>query len=86
VTVLDIATRNLVAVVEVGREPRYILITPDKQYALVLNGKSGDLAVIRVYSLAVTPSGAVRRYKSAPLFTMFGVGEQPVSAGVVALT
>jgi YVTN family beta-propeller protein len=87
VTVLDIATRNLVAVVEVGREPRYILITPDKQYALVLNGKSGELAVIRVYSLGFTPTGAPRlRNKSAPLFTMFGVGEQPVSAAVVALT
>ena len=43
-----------------GREPRYILITPDKQYALVLNEKSGDLAVIRIFSLDRTPTGAQR--------------------------
>ena len=86
ITVLDVATRKLVAVVEVGREPRYILITPDKQYALVLNEKSGDMAVIRVFSLDRTPSGGQRRYKSAPLFTLFPVGERPVGAAVVALT
>ena len=28
----------------------------------------------------------VKRYKSAPLFTMIPVGERPVSAAVVALT
>jgi DNA-binding beta-propeller fold protein YncE len=86
ITVLSIDTRTLVSVVQVGRGPRFILITPDKQYALVLNESSGDLAVIRLYSLAVTPKGSPRWYKSAPLFTMFPVGEQPVSAAVVALT
>jgi DNA-binding beta-propeller fold protein YncE len=79
VTALDIETRRLAAVVAVGREPRHILITPDRQYALVLNEKSGDLAVIRIASLAT------RRYKSAPLFAMLPVGEKPVSAGVVSL-
>ena len=87
ITVLAVATRTLVAVVTVGREPRSILITPDKQYALVLNEKSGDLAVIRIFSLDRTPTGAQRlRYKSAPLFTLFPVAEKPVSAAVVALT
>ena len=79
VTVLDIDTRRLAAVVPVGREPRHILITPDNQYALVLDEKSADLAVIRIASLAA------RHYKSAPLFTMLPVGEKPVSAGVVTL-
>jgi DNA-binding beta-propeller fold protein YncE len=79
ITVFDVDTRKLVALVQVGQQPGCILITPDKQYALVLNEKSGDLAVIRIFSLAA------RRYKSAPLFTLIPVGEKPVSAAVVAL-
>jgi DNA-binding beta-propeller fold protein YncE len=79
ITALDIDTRRLAAVVSVGREPRHILITPDNQYALVLNERSGDLAVIRIASLTA------RHYKSAPLFTMLPVGDKPVSAGVVTL-
>ena len=76
--------RKLVAVVQVGEEPRHIVITPDRQYALVLNQKSGDLAVIRIWSLAQAPNGALRRFKTAPLFTLVPVGEKPVSAAVVA--
>lgn len=83
VTVLDINTYRLTGVVQVGQEPREVLITPDKQYALVLNQKSGDLAVIRV--AALTARDFTRRYKSAPLFTMIPVGGKPVSAAVVAL-
>lgn len=80
VTVLDIDTDfKLVAVVQVGDGPREILITPDQQYALVLNERSGDLAIIRIAALAA------RRYKNAPLFTMIPVGAKPVSAAVVKL-
>jgi YVTN family beta-propeller protein len=88
VTVLDVETGKLVALVQVGREPRQIVITPDNQYALVLNQKSGDMAVIRIFSLGGNQVGGdrVKRYKSAPLFTMIPVGERPVSAAVVALT
>jgi YVTN family beta-propeller protein len=88
VTVLDVETGKLVALVQVGREPRQIVITPDNQYALVLNEKSGDMAVIRIFSLGGNQVGGdrVKRYKSAPLFTMIPVGERPVSAAVVALT
>lgn len=87
VTVLDVETGKLVAVVEVGQEPRHIVLTPDKQYALVLNRKSGDLAVIRIFSLTGKQTGGdrVRRYKSAPLFTLIPIGEKPVGAAVVAL-
>jgi DNA-binding beta-propeller fold protein YncE len=80
IAVFDVDTRKLVAMVQVGRQPGCILVTPDKQYALVLNEKSGDLAVIRIFSLA-----ARYRYKPAPLFTLIPVGEKPVSAAVVAL-
>ncbi len=79
-TVLDVETRKLVAIVNVGQQPGHILITPDKQYALVLNRRSGDLAVLRI------PALAARRYKSAPLFTMIPVGEGPVDAAVVAIS
>jgi YVTN family beta-propeller protein len=86
-TVLDVETGNLVALVQVGQEPRTIVITPDNEYALVLNEKSGDMAVIRIFSLGGNQVGGdrVKRYKSAPLFTMIPVGERPVSAAVVAL-
>ena len=85
VTVLDVDTRNLVAVVEVGQGPRQILITPDaNQFALVLNEDSGDLAVIRVASLANAAHVAQPRF-ATPLFTLIPVGEKPVSAAVLAL-
>lgn len=86
-TVLDVQTQKLVAVVEVGQEPTQILLTPDgQQYVLVLNEKSGDLAVIRSYSLSAPQLAAKPRFKSAPLFTMIPVGEKPVSAAVVSWT
>ncbi len=82
VTVLNIDDRRLVSVVEVGQEPRGISITPDQQYALVLNEKSGDLAVIRLYSLT---EPRAHKYKSASLFTLIPVGDKPVSSAVVKL-
>lgn len=85
VTVLDVDTRKLVAVVQVGEAPGHILLTPDEEYALVLDEKSGDLAVIRLLSLTMAPDGSRRRYRSAPLFTVIPVGEKPVSAAVVDL-
>jgi len=83
VTVLDLANQNLSAVVEVGAGPGAILITPDNQYALVLNELSGDMAVIRLDRLSASSSDRVLRYKSASLFTMVPVGDTPVSAAVV---
>jgi DNA-binding beta-propeller fold protein YncE len=87
ITVLDFGNsgKKLVAVVKVGQRPRRIVITPDNQYALVLNEQSGDLAVIRVVALAVSPDGKPRRYQTAPLFTMVPTGAKPVDAAVVQL-
>jgi DNA-binding beta-propeller fold protein YncE len=86
VTILDFDSmgKKLVAAVQVGQEPRYILVTPDQQYALVLNRTSGDVAVIRIPPLA--SQDFTRRYKPSPLFTMVSVGEWPVSAAVVAFS
>jgi YVTN family beta-propeller protein len=75
-TILDVDTRRVVAVVAVGQGPGSITITPDLQYALVLNCLSGDMAVIRIAAIAA------RRSKSAPLFTLIPVGSKPVSAVV----
>lgn len=79
VTIMDIETRRAIAVVPVGQDPGFITITPDRQYALVLNRKSGDMAVIRVAAITAT------RAKFAPLFTMIPVGSTPVSAVVRGL-
>ena len=77
--------QKLVALVQVGQQPGQILLTrPDQQYVLVLNEKSGDLAVIRTYSLRAPQLGTMgARFRSAPVFTMIAVGEKPVSAAVV---
>jgi YVTN family beta-propeller protein len=80
VTVLDADMRTLVAVLQVGRRPAEILLTPDNQYAMAVDSDSGDLAVLRLSSLTET---WVRKYKSAPLFAMVPVGENPVSAAIV---
>jgi DNA-binding beta-propeller fold protein YncE len=79
VSILSATRRKLVAVASVGSEPAHIEITPNEKYALVLNRRSGDMAVIR--TAAIEPN----RRKSAALFTMIPVGSKPVSAAVKAV-
>jgi YVTN family beta-propeller protein len=86
VTVLDLDNNGrLVATVQVGQEPRSIVMTPARQgqdqYALVLNEKSGDMAVIRIRSL---PQDAESRRRPTPVFNLIPVGEKPVSAAVMS--
>lgn len=76
VVILNIPTRKMIAVVQVGSDPGFIAITPDDQYALVLNRKSGDVAVLRVATITAN------KYKTAALFTVIPVGSRPVSAAV----
>jgi DNA-binding beta-propeller fold protein YncE len=76
VTILDIVSKKVMAVAAVGADPGYVTVTPDREYALVLNRKSGDMAVIRIAGLQPD------RRKSAALFTMIPVGSKPVSAVV----
>jgi YVTN family beta-propeller protein len=78
ITILDLVTGKLVAIVPVGQEPGFVTATPDGQYALALNEGSGDMAVIRMANVRS------RRNKTAPLFTMVPVGERPRSLIVVA--
>ena len=74
VSVFDTETQKVVAVTGVGVQPGPIVVTPDQQYALVLNQGSGDLGVIRIGS--IKPG----RARKAPLFTMIPVGGIPVAA------
>ncbi len=84
VSILDIETSSVLAVTPVGTEPSCIVITPDDQYALVLNQASGDMAVIRIPN--VTRAAAEqRRWKKGPLFMLLPVGSKPVSAAVISI-
>jgi len=84
VSILDLVTKNVVAVTPVGTEPSYITITPDDEYALVLNQASGDMAVIRTRNVARAVSEQ-RRWKKGPLFMLIPVGSKPVSAAIVRI-
>jgi YVTN family beta-propeller protein len=84
VSILDLVTKNVVAVTPVGTRPSYIAITPDDQYALVLNQISGDMAVIRIPNVTRAVSEQ-RRWKKAPLFMLIPVGSKPVSAAIVSI-
>jgi YVTN family beta-propeller protein len=78
VSILNIATQKVIAVQKVGSDPGFVAVTPDDQYALVLNRKSGDVAVLDVG--LIEPN----RYKerAAKLLTVIPVGSKPVSAAV----
>lgn len=76
VTILNIGTRKVMAVAAVGTRPETVVITPDNQFALVLNRQSGDMAVLLIQS------AAKRRKVPAALLTMIPVGSNPVSAVV----
>ena len=81
VSILSIATRKVVRVVPVGSDPGFIRVTPDDQYALVLNRKSGDLAILSVPAITQKKN----RYSPAGLLTVIPVGSRPVSAVVRAV-
>jgi len=79
VSILQIASRRVIAVVSVGNDPGFVTVTPDDQYALVLNRKSGDVAVLRVGTITRN------RDRRAALLTVIPVGSRPVSAAVRAV-
>lgn len=81
VTVISIDNRRVIAQIPVGQRPGQILLTPDDEYALVLNEQSGDVAVIRLLNIRDADLNS-RRSRTAPLFTMIPVGSRPVSAAI----
>ena len=82
VCILDVDSRKMIGIVEVGQKPAYIAVTPDSQYALVLDEFSGDMAVIHITGIRVTAE-ASRMKSGAALFTVVPVGAQPVQAAIV---
>ena len=78
VTILEINSRKVIAVVQVGSDPDAVVVTPDNRYALVLNRKSGDVAVLRA------STAATKRFRWT-LLTLIPVGSEPVSAAVRAV-
>jgi DNA-binding beta-propeller fold protein YncE len=85
VSVMHIDTRKVVLVAPAGSEPDYITITPDNQYALVLNRDSGDMTVLLIHAgeaYAQRYLGRKGDLAAAALFTMIPVGSKPVSAAV----
>jgi DNA-binding beta-propeller fold protein YncE len=85
VSILSLATSNspmkVIAVVPVGSDPGFIRVTANDQYALVLNRKSGDMAILSVPAIMQNKN----RYKTAALLTVIPVGSKPVSAVVRAV-
>jgi len=79
VSILEINSRKVIAVASAGADPGFITVTPDDQYALVLNRSSGDVAVLRVGAISKN------RDRRAPLLTVIPVGSRPVSAVVRAV-
>jgi DNA-binding beta-propeller fold protein YncE len=77
VTILNINRRKTIAVTAVGGEPGYIALTPDGNYALVLNRRSGDMAVIH--------AGPRKSRRPVDLLTIVPVGSRPVSAALMAV-
>jgi YVTN family beta-propeller protein len=69
-TIMDIDTRGVSASVHVGETPGDVLLTPDGEYALVLDQRSGNVSVVRI------PTVLDRKVKTKPLFTVF-----PTAAG-----
>lgn len=76
-TILDIETRGLSASVHIGETPGDILLTPDGEYALVLDQHSGNVSVVRITSVLG------RKVKTNPLFTVFPTAADARSALIV---
>jgi DNA-binding beta-propeller fold protein YncE len=81
VSILTIDPPRVIAVVPVGSDPGFIRVTPDGEYALVLNRKSGDMAILSVSAIMQNKN----RYKTATLRAMIPVGSRPVSVVVRAV-
>ncbi len=85
VCILNIDSRKMIGIVDAGQRPTYITVTPDSQYALVLNEGAGTMAVIHIPEVLANASDPDkwRNKITAGLFTLLPVGERPVHATVV---
>ena len=76
-TILDIDTRTRVASVHVGENPGEILLTPDGEYALIVDQRTGNISVVRI------PTVLDRKVRTKPLFTIFPTAPDARSAIIV---
>jgi len=86
VCVLDIDSRRMIGIVDVGQRPTYITVTPDSQFALVLNRSAGTIAVIRIPPIQTNLGNADkhREKTTAALFTMIPVGQEPAHLAIMS--
>ena len=77
ISILSVDSRKMIALTQAGQEPKQITITPDQQYALILNEASGDMAVIRIPNIKGT-----RLKTGASLFAMVPIGDTPVDTAI----
>ncbi len=80
-TILDIETRSVFASVHVGETPGDVLLTPDGQYALVLDQRSGNVSVVRIAT--VLDHKPKTNSPPSPLFTVFPTAVDARSAIIV---
>jgi YVTN family beta-propeller protein len=76
-TILDIDTRSRAASVHVGENPGDILLTPDGEYALIVDQRTGNISVVRI------PTVLDRKVRTKPLFTIFPTVADARSAIIV---
>ncbi len=82
-TILDIETRTLAASVHVGENPGDVLLTPDGEYALVLDRGTGNVSVVRIPTVLGHDPGALAKVRTKPLFTVFPTVADARSAIIV---
>ena len=83
-TILDIETRSVSATVHVGENPGDVLLTPDGEYALAIDRKSGNVSVVRVTTVINPPNSSLAaRVITKPLFTVFPTAPEARSAIIV---
>jgi hypothetical protein len=68
--------------VHVGENPVEILLTPDDEYALALDRRSGNVSVVRITTV-LGNEGVRARLKTKPLFTVFPTAPDARSAVIV---
>ena len=76
-TILDIETRSRAASVHVGENPGDVLLTPDGEYALVIDRRTGNVSVVRITTVLD------RKVRTKPLFTVFPTAADARSAIIV---
>ena len=82
-TIFDIDTRQLASSVHIGGVPGEVLITPDGNYALVIDRDSGDVSVVKMSTALSHEQLAMMAYGTRPLFTVFPTGQMPQSAAII---